>query len=329
MMIDIVLEFHWSNNPISIEQLVDEPDFIFEIPFGLITGFDAPVQSVNGKIGAVTLNHVDVDADPTGAAAEVRQELETAITELSSSKLDKLDYIQHFRGLFSSYSALTVALPTASDGDYAHIDSGVNFGRMAAIWDGDDNKWIINEVHAALNTDEMPEGNQNLYFKVDRVLQVPMTGLPVVAASEVLPTDVLLSVVAKLQAQIKQLKVAWVPITTVATVQPYVSVNNIEVARINGMLWIRGSFQLNANVGAADFITITDNNYKTIVPNPADFNFNRMANIIVFTNETPTTLSYRISSNRSTHTIQGYSGFGITNSQMIIQPTCIGKLMIQ
>lgn len=82
MMIDIVLEFHWSNNPIPIEQLIDEPDFIFEIPFGLITGFDAPVQSVNGKIGEVTLNHTDVGADPTGAADQVKSQLENNIAQV-------------------------------------------------------------------------------------------------------------------------------------------------------------------------------------------------------------------------------------------------------
>jgi hypothetical protein len=101
MMIDIVLEFHWSNNPIPIEQLVDKPDFIFEIPFGLITGFDAPVQSVNGKIGAVTLNHDDVGADPTGAADQVKSQLENNIAQVLtlaqtnelkiSTKADQID----------------------------------------------------------------------------------------------------------------------------------------------------------------------------------------------------------------------------------------------
>ncbi len=81
-MIDIVLEFHWSNNPIPIKQLIDKPDFIFEIPFGLITGFDAPVQSVNGKIGAVILDHYDVGADPTGAADQIKSQLENNIAQV-------------------------------------------------------------------------------------------------------------------------------------------------------------------------------------------------------------------------------------------------------
>lgn len=83
MINDIVLEFHWSNNPIPIEQLLNEPDFIFEIPFGLITGFDAPVQSVNGKIGAVTLNHDDVGADATGSAEAVQQSVNALSTTVN------------------------------------------------------------------------------------------------------------------------------------------------------------------------------------------------------------------------------------------------------
>lgn len=289
----------------------------------------SPVTSVNAKTGAVNLNHIDVDADPKGAAAEVRQELETALAGLSSTKLDASEYIQHFKGVFPSKAALDLAFPTAQAGDTADIDSGSGFDVMRAIWDESDQKWIIREVNNAQNTDQVPEGNNNKYFTGDRVRETTIGTLTPVTPSEILPTDDLVEVVEKLQAHIKKLTATWVPISTVATVQPSVSVNNIEVARINGMLWIRGSFQLNTNVSAADFITITDNNYKTIVPNPADFNFNRMANITVFTNETPTTINYRISANRSTHTIQGYTGLGTSTSQLIIQPTCIGKLMVQ
>lgn len=177
-------------------------------------------------------------------------------------------------------------------------------------------------------TSDITEGTRK-YFTEQRVLDTPMTGLSEVTASDVLSTDALLVTIEKLIAQIKLLKATWVPISSVATVQTYVTVNNIEVARINGNLWIRGTFQLNANPGAADFITITDNNYKTVVPNPADSNFNRMGNIIAFHYENPSTLNYRISANRLNHTIQGPSGFGITTTLMTIQPTCIGKLMIQ
>lgn len=116
-MINIVLEMHWSNNPIPLDQLKSDPDFILDIPLGLFTSLESPVKSVNGITGDVILNADDVGADQAGAAQAV---LET----LDNQKLDKIDYVQHFRGLFSSYAALTAALPIALDGDYAHIDSG-------------------------------------------------------------------------------------------------------------------------------------------------------------------------------------------------------------
>lgn len=103
---------------------------------------------------------------------------------------------------------------------------------------------------------------KNLYFKVDRVLQVPMTGLPVVAASEVLPTDVLLSVVAKLQAQIKELSTVWVDAVTIGTVSASVVDCRIQFARINGLLWIRGDFRSNLIFSGHPLITISNPNYK-------------------------------------------------------------------
>jgi len=254
------------------------------------------------------------------------------IDALSENKLDKVDYVQHFKGLHNSYAELVAAIPVGIDGDYAHIKASQSFPRLEAIWSGTVGVWNITSANVGINTDAVPEGSSNLYFKTERVLASLLSGLNTGLDVAITSSDSIIQGLGKIQGQLNNFVLPatiWVPISSVATVQSSVSINNIEVARINGMLWIRGSFQLNANVGAADFITITDNNYKTIVPNAADFNFNRLANITVFTNETPTTINYRISANRLTHTIQGYSGFGITNSQMIIQPTCIGKLVIQ
>lgn len=237
-MIDIVLEMHWSNNPITLNQLVDKPDLIFDIPLGLFTSIGSQIKTVNGKTGDVILSADDVGADQAGAAQAV---LET----LDNQKLDKIDYVQHFRGLFSSYSALTAALATALDGDYAHIDSGSGFDRMVAIWDGDDSKWVVNAVNVGSNTDEVPEGSSNLYFTSERVLQTPMTGLPVVAPSKVMPTDDLLTVVAKLQAQLNP---EWVDISTLAGTTFWggldLTKTKIELAKINGMIWIRGVFTI-------------------------------------------------------------------------------------
>lgn len=103
-MIDIVLEMHWSNNPIPLNQLVTEPDFIFDIPLGLFTSFNGSTQSVssvNGRTGTVVLNANDVGADQVGAANQVKSELENTISNVLvlaqtnelkiSSKADQLD----------------------------------------------------------------------------------------------------------------------------------------------------------------------------------------------------------------------------------------------
>lgn len=257
-MIDIVLEMHWSNNPIPLDQLKSDPDCILDIPLGLFTSLESPVKSVNGITGDVILNADDVGADPVGAAQVV---LET----LDNQKLDKIDYVQHFRGLFSSYAALTAALPIALDGDYAHIDSGSGFDRMSAIWDNNDSKWTVNAVNVGSNTDEVPEGSSNLYFTSERVLQTPMTGLPVVAPSKVLATDDLLTVVAKLQAQLNP---EWVDISTLAGTIIWngfdLTKTKIEFAKINGMIWIRGVMTIlgSSSMGTnAEIFKVTDTNW--------------------------------------------------------------------
>lgn len=100
------------------------------------------------------------------------QRARTALQEPLNSKLDKIDFVQHFKGLFPSYSSLITNIPTSSDGDYAHIDSGGGFDRMVAIWDSSDNKWIVKDVNVPSITDEIAEGQTNLYFNSERVLSI-------------------------------------------------------------------------------------------------------------------------------------------------------------
>ena len=54
--------------------------------------------------------------DPTQIEA-----LQVQIDALSSSKLDAVDYVQHFRGYFTSFINLTNAVPIGIAGDYAQI----------------------------------------------------------------------------------------------------------------------------------------------------------------------------------------------------------------
>ncbi|RSN77882.1 hypothetical protein [Acinetobacter haemolyticus] len=262
-MIDIVLEMHWSNNPIPLNQLADKPDLIFDIPLGLFTSLDSPVKTVNGKTGEVILNADDVGADLAGTAQSV---LET----LDNQKLDKIDYVQHFRGVFSSYAAIVSALPVALDGDYAHIDSGSGFDRMSAIWDGDDNKWLVNAVNVGSNTDEMPEGSTNLYFTSERVRQTTLNSIDTSDASAVIATDRLIAAIGKLQAQADANKWNWVEVDTIGNwgqwIQPYYETGGtggIQVCKKDGALWMRGMIRVVETSSSFNnqLIMITDPSY--------------------------------------------------------------------
>ena len=253
---NVSLKVFWSNQPIPVQQKIEQPDIMLNIPFGNVlvigSGGQSPVLSVNNKTGHIALNAIDVGADTVGSARNVFDELSPKVDALIDNKLDKVDYVQHFRGLFSSYTALNAALPMASNGDYAHIDSGTGFDRMCAIWDSDDEAWKIIETNMALNSDEMPEGASNLYFKSERVRSTALLGLSIPAPNPIAETDNLLEAIAKLQAQINTIKPPqWIPATDVLNamptgITPYVTIKGkqakLEFLKANGMLYIRGGF---------------------------------------------------------------------------------------
>ncbi|MFW1857930.1 hypothetical protein [Acinetobacter defluvii] len=264
---NVALRAFWSNNPLSIQEKINKPDVIINLNFGNVLTLTTGVRSINNKTGNVFLNAIDVGADSVGAARNVYDELSPKVDALIDNKLDKIDYVQHFRGIFSSYSALKSALTQALDGDYAHIDTGVGFGRLCAIWDRDDQEWRIIEANVALNTDEMPEGSTNLYFKSERVRQTSLAGLSSQTATDILETDSLITALAKLQAQlkIKAVEPVWVRANEVGICHPnflpYAIIagetQHLEFAKIGGLLWVRGAFTTTANFSA------TSSNYLT------------------------------------------------------------------
>lgn len=181
-----------------------------------------------------------------------------AISPYLENKLDKSEYVQHFRGVFKSYASLSNSIPVGIDGDYAHIDSGSGFDRMVAIWDTDDNKWIVNEVNIAQTTDEVTEGNNNLYFTSERVMKTPLSSV-VDNNTPVVTNDLLLDAISKLQSQINYLKnnppspspipIVWYGLTSVSSSYSglsdgvgYPTFAKLEFAKVNGFLYMRGGF---------------------------------------------------------------------------------------
>ena len=201
-----------------------------------------------------------VKPELTGIAQDVVKDLlqdkvDKADVELALfQKLNRDEYNNHFKGLYKSYIALTQANIDAVDGDYAHIDGGISFGRMAAIWDGDDEKWVINEVQVSLNTDEMPEGSKNLYFQQERVKNTVLMGLSDQNPTKIVPTDSIIVALSKLQAQLKKIAPpTWVDASEVfKRLDPNIeySVNvlgkpaKLQFLKVNGLLYVRGGFRM-------------------------------------------------------------------------------------
>lgn len=330
---NLVLQIGWGDLgqiPTEPDNIVstNTPEFKIKIPFGVMLNMTS-VSTVNGQTGAVILNAAAVGADTVGSAEAVETLLQPQIDNLSNTKLDAVDYVQHFRGLFSSLVALTTALPTALDGDYAHIDSGAGFDRMVAIWDNDDNAWLTKDGNVAANTDEMPEGATNLYFKSDRVRQTALTGLNTSVATPALATDVLIDAIGKLQAQLNASVFNWVDVTTIAgtLMAPFSSPIDLTrtkfyLAKKDGQLWIKGYFQITANISSTKVVfRITNPNWfvdadYTVQAYPASFT--------LFTPSSTQTRCYI----QLTDTLMDFNIISTAYSSpwtFSINPTCIGK----
>lgn len=330
---EVYIEIHWSNNPIPIDEIVDSSNLIFEIPFGVFTPYPvSPVNSVQGKIGDIQLTAAEVNADESGTA----QNLFEALDE---QKLNKIDYVQHFRGLYDSFADLIAAITIGTDGDYAQIKESQNFGRLEAIWSGSILGWSITGANASSTTDTVAEGNNNLYFKAERVLQTPMTGLPVVAPSKVLSTDELLTAVAKLQAQLNPV---WVDISTLSGfwANPKISLatSKIEITKMFGMLWIRGYLSTTGSVNLDSvLIEHTDNNYVADYSywgSTLQFNYERILKRILThpqIGEPQITVNQVYSASLARTYLRlkvatSFDSFG--SAYMILEPVCIGKALI-
>ena len=180
-------------------------------------------------------------------------------------------------------------------------------------------------------TSDIPEGNK-LYFTEDRVLQAALIGLNTTNPAPVTATDALLAAIGKLQAQIDAGSGSfnWVDVTTIeGTAMPSsgatldLTKTKIYLAKKDGQLWIKGYFQLSANIsnpsiGAVCRVTdlnwFIDNDY-TVHPFPATWVlYNPVSVITCFIQLTASTMDFVVRGNASSNTWT-YS----------IPPTCIGK----
>ncbi|MFD2870851.1 hypothetical protein ACFS5N_00135 [Mucilaginibacter ximonensis] len=77
-------------------------------------------------------------------------------TTAEKSKLANLS--EHFKGKFTTLSALTTANPTGNLGDYAFVDTGTGYDSKMYIWDGDDNTWVMSSGETTPDATETSSG---------------------------------------------------------------------------------------------------------------------------------------------------------------------------
>lgn len=114
-------------------------------------------------------------------------------------------------------------------------------------------------------TSVIAEGT-NLYFTEARVRATPLTGLSTATGGVISASDTVLASLGKLQNQISSSgssSPTWVDIATVGTVQSYVTPISVQVSKFQGMLWIRGTFNVNTTIAVNnELFRITAQAYK-------------------------------------------------------------------
>jgi hypothetical protein len=114
--------------------------------------------------------------------------------------------IQHFKGVYTTLSALNSAHPTASAGDYAQVNEVGATDVVNYNWDSEESIWVAGgSGGGAVNTDSLPEGSSNFYFTGARVLATLLTGISFVTGGAVVSTDTILQAFGKFQKQINDL----------------------------------------------------------------------------------------------------------------------------
>lgn len=130
-------------------------------------------------------------------------EFNTFLSEVDQ-KLNIADYNDRFKGVFLTFEALNLALPTANAGDSAQVNEVGATDVVNYSWDAEENIWVQSgsSGSGASNTDSLPEGTSNLYFTTARVLSTFINGVSFLIGTPIVSTDTILEAFGKLQKQI-------------------------------------------------------------------------------------------------------------------------------
>lgn len=175
----------------------------------LLTNIGTNTHSqIDSHIGSTSNPHsvtkTQVGLGNVDNTSDAEKPISTLTQTALNLKLDASAYNNHFRGKYVSLVALQTAIPTATDGDYALVDAGIEDEADLHLWDAQDG-WVLGSSTSPSTTDALTEGSTNLYFTAERVRNALLSGLSTVTNAAIAATDSVLAALGKLQAQVTAL----------------------------------------------------------------------------------------------------------------------------
>lgn len=396
---------YWSNNPIPVNQQINNPDFIINVPIGVIVGgSNSAVQSVNGKIGVVVLDAADVGAAteayvnqqisqiPSAPVTSVNTETGDVVLTASDFGAPTITYVNDQLDTKANSIAVTQALSTKADlvggvvpanqlpsfvndvleyaslaafpvtgeaskiyialdtnktyrwggSSYVEIGGGVALGETAqTAYRGDRGKIAYDHSLSQGNphnttTSEITEGT-NKYFTDLRVRNTVLTGLVKTNSSNVTNTDTVEVAVGKLAAKSEAggsgTTTTWVDISTLNGYYKHRNISTvntkIEVAKIGGMLWVRGYITTTDSIAVdTEILSFTDNNYRWDNTFYTTFDYNLIsAKTTMHDLGIDYSLTVAQVGGGTVHKLALRAGqnYSDTITKALIQPVCVGK----
>ena len=179
-----------------------------------IQNYQSLIDSLNQSVA----NLVRFDI-ATQALTEIQKD--NARTNIGAEKLGTAQQ------LVSQITAASIGAATAAQG--AKADTALQSADLAPV--------ALSGLFSSL-------GGQN------KIFDVVYSAYALGSNTAISATDTLGQMLGKLQAQINSnnSSVTWVNLSTVANIPTYIAGSTLQVARINGLLWIKGTFRLSTEV---------------------------------------------------------------------------------
>lgn len=290
---NLILKGYWSNNPIPVNEVIENPEIVLRVPISTVTlsaDVDkAYVDEQDRLLGNEFTTALQALDDKKANAAAVTQALSTR-ADLIDGKVPASQLPEHVSDITEYQDSSFFPAVGESGRLYVDITTNISYrwGGTIYVPTGDGSvvlgttaetahrgdHGVIAYNHALsqgnphnTTTSEITEGT-NKYFTDLRVRNTVLSGLVKTNLSNVTNTDTVEVAVGKLAAKSEAgSTVNWVDISTLPNYWKNLNVSaantKIEVARIDGMLWLRGYITTTNSISAdTEILSYASDSYR-------------------------------------------------------------------